>query len=148
MNSEKLAYSVGGKSFVGHLAHSGLRDQRPGVLVCHDAGGLREHAIERANRLANAGYVAYALDLFGEPITSTEHAKANIAGLTGDLPTLRARLNAGLVALKSHPLVDPTRTAAIGFCFGGTAALELGPERCRRRVRRRVSWSARDERTG
>jgi dienelactone hydrolase len=117
MKREELGYSVGGKSFVGQLAHAGAPDRRwPGVLVCHDAGGLREHALERACRLAELGYAAYALDLFGEPILGTEHAKATIASLTGDLPTLRARLNAGLAALKSHPGVDGARTAVIGFC--------------------------------
>jgi dienelactone hydrolase len=128
MTIQELEYSVGGKSFVGHLAYAEVaqgRGARPGVLVCHDAGGLRDHAKERANRLAELGYVAFALDLFGEPIRDVEHAQATIAALTNDRAPLRARLNAGLTALKSLTEVDATRTAAIGFCFGGTAALEL-----------------------
>lgn len=123
---EELAYSVGGKSFVGQLVVKERGDRRrPGVLVCHDAGGLGEHAKERAARLAELGYVGYALDLFGEPISGSEHAQATIAKLSGDLPTLHARLQAGLCVLKAHSQVDAARTAAIGFCFGGTAALEL-----------------------
>src|SRR6478735_4562338 len=99
MNRVELPYSVGGRSFIGHLAyteaHAGTA-LRPGVLVCHDAAGLGEHAKTRAERLAELGYVAYALDIFGERTAGAEHASRTIAALVADLPTLRGRLNAGL----------------------------------------------------
>ena len=67
MNGVELPYSVGGKSFIGYLAYPEApagSAPRPGVLVCHDAAGLGEHAKTRARRLAELGYVAYALDIF------------------------------------------------------------------------------------
>jgi dienelactone hydrolase len=126
MVTQDIEYAIGNKTFVGYLTQpEPLIGKRPGILVCHDAGGLREHAKDRARKLTELGYIAFALDLFGEAIRGTEHAKAMIASLSSDLPTLRGRMNAALELLKSQPNVDTTRTAAIGFCFGGQAALEL-----------------------
>ena len=126
MITEKIEYSIDGKAFAGSLFQpDSPTGGRPGILVCHDAGGIRENTIERAQMLAELGYVAFAMDLFGEPMTSTDQTKAMMASLTGDLPTFRQRLDFALEFLKSRQNVDAARTAAIGFCFGGTAALEL-----------------------
>jgi dienelactone hydrolase len=126
MVTQDIEYAVGDKTFVGYLTRpESLTGKRPGVLVCHDAGGLREHAKDRARKLTELGYIAFAMDLYGEAIAGTEQAKAMIASLSGDLPTLRGRMNAALELLKSQPNVDASRTAAIGFCFGGQAVLEL-----------------------
>ena len=75
--------------------------------------------------LAELGYVAFAMDTFGEVITSREQAMRTIGELSNDLATLRKRANTALSLLKSQPNVDPSRTVAIGFCFGGTTVLEL-----------------------
>jgi dienelactone hydrolase len=126
MVTQDIEYAVENKTFVGYLARpEPITGKRPGVLVCHDAGGLREHAKARARKLTEHGYVALAVDLYGEAIAGRDQAKAMIASLSGDLPTLRGRMSAALELLKSQPSVDPARTAAIGFCFGGQAALEL-----------------------
>jgi dienelactone hydrolase len=126
MVTQDVEYTVGDKTFVGYLTRpEPLTGKRPGVLVCHDAGGLREHAKDRARKLTELGYIAFAMDLFGEASAGTEQAKARIASLSGDLPTFRGRMNAALELLKSQPDVDATRVAAIGFCFGGQAVLEL-----------------------
>jgi dienelactone hydrolase len=75
--------------------------------------------------LAELGYVAFALDLFGDPRPTLDEAKTIVRQLRSDLPTLRARVNTALELLKQQPDVDVGRIAAIGFCFGGTAVLEL-----------------------
>ena len=120
---ENVEYSVGQQTFSGYLAHLGGRTPRPGVLVCPDAGGLREHARAAARRLAEAGYVAFALDLHGTGFETVEAASK--ATLALDLEALLARANAAFGVLLGQQEVDPARTAAIGFCFGGRVALEL-----------------------
>jgi dienelactone hydrolase len=75
--------------------------------------------------LAELGYVAFAMDTFGEPVIEIEQAMGFIRALSGDLPTLRRRANAALDIVKGQANVDASRTAAIGFCFGGTTVLEL-----------------------
>ena len=75
--------------------------------------------------LADLGYVAFAMDIFGEPVGTPDRARAFVRALSADLPTLRRRANAALDLLKAQPNVDAARTAAVGFCFGGTTVLEL-----------------------
>jgi dienelactone hydrolase len=126
MISQNIEYAVDGKTFVGCLAFDeDLPHRRPGILVCHEGSGLNEFARERARMLADLGYVAFALDMFGEPFASREHGIAVITGLMKSPQVLRRRASAAYEWLKSHPNVDPSRTAAIGFCFGGLVALEL-----------------------
>ncbi|HEY4343431.1 MAG TPA: dienelactone hydrolase family protein [Parvibaculum sp.] len=125
MKTGDIEYTVGDKKFSGFLADGSNGKKTAGVLVAHEGGGMTGHPKERAKMLAELGYVAFAMDTFGEAITSREQAMATIGGLMGDLPTLRARANAALDIVKGQPSVDPKRTAAIGFCFGGTTVLEL-----------------------
>jgi dienelactone hydrolase len=125
-----IAYSVDGKTFTGCLADKDTRGAaRPGVLVCHQGGGLTEHAKERARMLAELGYVAFALDMYGEPVTSMEHAMGLLRGLMQNPAAMRARAHAALDLLKAQTNVDPNRLAAIGFCFGGAVVLEIARSR-------------------
>ena len=125
MELEPLAYEAEGRSFAGWVADGGGGGKAPGVLVVHEGGGLTGHTKERARMLARAGYVAYAMDLFGLAPFDLERAKALVAELRADVARLRGRCAAALDVLAAHPSVDPERLAAIGFCFGGTAVLEL-----------------------
>jgi len=125
MITKDIAYQIDGKTYTGYLAGGANGERAPGVLVCHQGGGLTEHARERARMLAELGYVAFALDMYGEVATSMEHAMALIGGLTGDPPLLRKRAAAGFDILKAQAGVDPGRLAAIGYCFGGGVVLEM-----------------------
>ena len=125
IQTRDIEYQVDGKTYVGFLADGSNGKRVPGVLVSHEGGGMTDHPKERARMLADLGYVAFAMDTFGEPMTSREQVRATIAALTADLPTLRKRAHAALEIVKSQTSVDATRTAAIGFCFGGTTVLEL-----------------------
>jgi dienelactone hydrolase len=87
--------------------------------------GLTDHPIERARRLAEAGYVALALDLYGERDLPIERAKEHVQALRADRVELRSRMRAWLEVLRAHPHVDPARAGALGFCIGGLAVLEL-----------------------
>lgn len=125
MKTGDIEYTVGDKKFTGFLADGSNGKVTAGVLVAHEGGGMTGHPKERARMLAELGYVAFAMDTFGEAVTGRDQAMTIIGGLMGDLPTLRARANAALDIVKAQPNVDPKRTAAIGFCFGGTTVLEL-----------------------
>ena len=123
---EEVSYEVQGKIYSGYLAHNQPANAVPGILVLHGGGGLGLHARESAQKLADEGYVAFAPDMFGEPVEGIDHATTLVAHYTENWQVLRARCGAALAFLKNHPNVDAGRTAAIGFCFGGQAALELG----------------------
>lgn len=125
MELQATSYEVGGKPFTGYLADGSRGGRVPGVLVAHEGPGLTAHTLERTRMLAELGYVAFAVDLYGEPNPPLERAKALVKELRADLTTLRGRVDAALDLLVAHPAVDARRTAAIGFCFGGTAVLEL-----------------------
>jgi dienelactone hydrolase len=101
--------------------------KRPGVLVVHEWWGLDEHARNQARRLAEAGYVGFALDMYGKGKVAThpQEAQAFVVEATKDPAVVAARFNAGLEQLKRDPHVDPKRIAAIGYCFGGAVALDM-----------------------
>lgn len=127
MRIEDIEYTVDGSRMIGHLAvdddKSGLR---PGVLVCHEGPGLDEHAKGRAERLAGLGYAAFALDYHGEgkPV-AREEMMGRLGGLMSDPERISQLGRAGLEILLAQAEVDRSRLAAIGYCFGGTMALEL-----------------------
>jgi dienelactone hydrolase len=121
----ELSYNVGGRTFGGYLADGSGGKPAPAVLVIHEGNGLREITRRRADMLASLGYVAYAPDMFGELIDSLDRVFEVVHGLTADWRELRARQTAALDVLRAQPNVDASRIAAIGFCFGGQAVLEL-----------------------
>jgi dienelactone hydrolase len=101
--------------------------KRPGVLVMPEAFGLGTHATQRAERLASLGYVALAGDPYGNglQVTDLQEAIKRAGALREDLATFRQRARVALDTLASLPQVDASRLAAIGYCLGGTFALEL-----------------------
>lgn len=109
----------------GYLA-DGARDSRaPGVLVAHEAIGMNDHVKGRAERLANLGYVALVLDLYGAAELDLPTAQKMSAELMRTPGLLLTRAMAGLEVLARHPGADADRLAAIGFCQGGSTVLEL-----------------------
>lgn len=128
MKTQQLAYSNGKTNFLGHLAwDESQQGVRPGVVVFPEAFGLGDHARERANRLAAAGYVALAADLHGGGVVHDGLAAVSpvIQALYANRAEWRSIATAAFDALIAQSLVDRTRIGAIGFCFGGTTCLEL-----------------------
>jgi dienelactone hydrolase len=114
--------------YIGYLALDPARPgPRPGVLICHEGNGLHEEVKRRAHRLAELGYIAFAVDYIGggEVLTEMAQMQAKLRSLGSDLDHTRALARAGLDVLLARPEVDRARVAAIGYCFGGTFALEL-----------------------
>lgn len=128
MKTQTLEYTDGKTKFIGYLAFNEKADgRRPGVVVFPEAFGLDEHERQCAGRLAQLGYVALAADLNGGGVVNNDMAKVGpaIQALYSDRAEWRARARAAFDALLAQPQVDRQRIAAIGFCFGGTTALEL-----------------------
>jgi dienelactone hydrolase len=128
IKTESVQYKEGDTVLEGYLAYDdSISGKRPGILVCHEYWGLADYPKHRAEMLAQLGYVAFALDIYGKGnLTKTpDEAMKRAKAFYGDRPLLRRRAAAGLEVLKNHPLVDTKRVAAIGYCFGGTTALEL-----------------------
>lgn len=102
-----------------------LIEKRPGILVIHGGVGLDAHAKEQARRFADLGYVAFACDMYGNGVAGNrERVMSRIMELRSDKAKLCGRASAGIEVLRQHPQVDD-RLAAVGYCFGGMAVLEL-----------------------
>ncbi|MGD9790147.1 MAG: dienelactone hydrolase family protein [Phycisphaerales bacterium] len=114
-------------SYIAYPAGLQPGERRPGVLVCPEWWGCNDYAKERAIRLAELGYVALAVDVYGggKVTDDPKQAGAWAGELMKDVSLVRQRARAGLEQLKIDLRVDTTRLAAIGYCLGGTVALEL-----------------------
>ncbi|QDT39788.1 dienelactone hydrolase family protein [Stratiformator vulcanicus] len=126
--TKTIEYEHDGTPLKGFLTYDDtVEGPRPGVLVVHEWWGLNEYAKRRTEMLAKLGYAAFALDMYGEG-KITEHPKqaGEWAGqVRQNVESWRSRALAGLEVLKSQPVVDPERLAAIGYCFGGATVLQL-----------------------
>jgi dienelactone hydrolase len=128
VKTRDISYEYGGVNFKGHLAwDDAAKGKRPGVLVVHEWWGLDEYARKRAEQLAGLGYVAFACDMYGEG-KHTEHP--NEAGqfateVRKNVQVWRGRAQASLKVLAEQPQVDTNKLAAMGYCFGGSTALQL-----------------------
>lgn len=125
MITRDITYVCGNKTLTGFLAAPDDSGKHPGILVCHQGSGLRDHEKNRARKLAGLGYAAFALDMYGEAAKSREAAMALMNGVLGNPDLLRARALTGLAQLKAHPGTDAARLGAVGFCFGGGLVIEL-----------------------
>ncbi|GAA5173168.1 dienelactone hydrolase family protein [Pseudonocardia eucalypti] len=127
VTARDIEYRVNGSTMRGRLALPDGTGQRPGVLIAHEGNGLDEFQRTRPERLAELGYVAFALDYHGDGRVFTDSAQmlARVEVLGNDLDLVRTLGQAGLDVLTAEPRTDPTRLAAIGYCFGGTTVLEL-----------------------
>lgn len=128
VHTRTVEYTHDGATLKGFLAYGDpARGKRPGVMVVHEWWGLNEYPKRKAMELAAMGYVAFAVDMYGDGRTTVEPKEAErlASRFREDRDLMRARARAGLEVLKRHPLVDAGRVAAIGFCFGGGTVLEL-----------------------
>jgi dienelactone hydrolase len=128
VKTKKITYKDGDVECQGFLAwDDSVQGPRPGVLVVHEWWGLNDYARKRTEELAKLGYIAFAADMYGEGKTA-EHPKeaGEMAGkVRANVAAWRKRALAALEVLKSQPQCDKSKLAAIGYCFGGSTALEL-----------------------
>lgn len=128
IRSETVRYKDGDLELQGHLAwDDAAHGKRPGVIVVHEWWGLNDYARKRAEMLAELGYVAFAVDMYGKDKV-TEHG--NQAGewmkqITANVDAWQRRAMLGLDILQRDPKVDASRLAAIGYCFGGATVMQM-----------------------
>jgi dienelactone hydrolase len=130
IKGETVEYSVQGVVMKGYLAYDEhIQGKRPGVLVVHEWWGVNDYVRRRARMLAELGYAALALDMYGGKVATNPADAQKFAGeIRDNFDLAKARFMGGLDFLKSQPVVDPTRIAAIGYCFGGGIVLNMARE--------------------
>ncbi len=126
--TKEVNYTADGLNLKGYLAYDDAsKDKRPGVLVVHEWWGQNEYIRKRARMLAELGYVALALDMYGEgkQATHPEDAGKFSGAVMKNLDVAEKRFMAGLTLLQQQPLTDKQQVAAIGYCFGGGVVLAM-----------------------
>lgn len=128
VKTKTIQYTHGDTELLGYAAwDDDIEGERPGVLVVHEWTGLNDYTRSRTRQLAELGYVAFAVDMYGKGIRpqTTEEAAEQAGIYRSDRELMRDRARAGLEILRRIELSDDNRIAAIGYCFGGGVVLEL-----------------------
>lgn len=128
METKKIEYHDGDTLLEGYLAYDKrFTGKLPAVLVIHDWSGRNELAQQKAEKLAELGYVGFAVDMYGKGIVgqTVEEKKSLMQPLMDNRHALAKRITAALTAVREIDVVDKNKVAAIGFCFGGLCALDL-----------------------
>jgi dienelactone hydrolase len=128
IKEEPVTYKDGETTMKGFIVYDDARkERRPGVLVVHEWWGITKHVRDSARDLAQRGYTAFAVDMFGDGKTADNPKDAGaLAGSVRKNPqAMQSRFDAARALLVKHPTVDAKRVAAIGFCFGGSVVMDM-----------------------
>lgn len=126
IKEDSVNYTLDGKNFKSYVVYdANNKDKRPGVLVVHEWWGLNDYARSRAKQLADMGYIAMAVDMYGDNKSAEDPGGAQtLATPFYQDPTLsKTRLDAALNKLREYSQLDAANVAAIGYCFGGFVVL-------------------------
>ncbi len=125
---KEVTYATDSTNLKGYIAFDeNAKGKRPGVLIVHEWWGHNEYVRERADMLADLGYTAMAVDMYGDGKQATHPDDAGKFAMSvfKNLPEAKARFNAAVKLLKEHESVDGEQLAAIGYCFGGSVVLSM-----------------------
>jgi dienelactone hydrolase len=125
---EEVTYSANGVTMKGYLAYDdAVKVKRPGVLLVHEWWGHNEYARKRARMLAELGYTALAVDMYGDgkQAAHPDDAGKFAGAVMQNMESAKTRFVAAMDLLKKHKTVDSGRLAAIGYCFGGGVVLQM-----------------------
>lgn len=128
IEAKPVEYTAGGVTLKGYIAYDeNVQGKRPGILVVHEWWGQNEYVRKRARMLAELGYTALALDMYGEGKMAEHPGDAGkfSSEVMKNFPAAKERFFAAMDFLKKQPTVDPANIAAIGYCFGGGVALNM-----------------------
>jgi len=124
--TKPVEYTIGGDTFEGYFAiNDAAGDDQPLVIIVHDWDGLTDYEKRRAEMLAEMGYAAFAVDVYGKGVrpTTLDGKKAESGKMYQDRETFRQRLMGGLDAAEDQDGVSDDDVVVIGYCFGGAGAL-------------------------
>lgn len=125
---EEVSYHTNGTTLIGFLAYNNeVKTKRPGILVIHEWWGHNDYARKRALMLAELGYIALAVDMYGDGKQAhhPEDAGKFSSEIANNAAVAKQRFDAALAILKKHPVTEASDIAAIGYCFGGAVALQM-----------------------
>ena len=125
---KEVEYTSDGTVMKGFLVYDeNIKGKRPGVLVVHEWWGNNEYSKKRARMLAELGYTALALDMYGngKQATNPDDAGKLSSEISGNIQLAQSRFMSAYNLLKEQPTTDPNKIAAIGYCFGGGIVLQM-----------------------
>lgn len=128
IQTREIQYNTAdGQRLVGYFAAPSSQTPHAGIIVAPEWWGRNEYTEQRARELAEHGYAALAIDMYGDKNVTTDAKQAYewMMQTFADADTIVNRAQAGLDTLASQPEVNPTQLAAIGFCYGGKVVLDL-----------------------
>lgn len=128
IRTEEVSYQVGDTTLKGSLSwDANIKDPRPGILVVHEWWGLNDYVRKRARMLAEAGYTALALDMYGDgkEAKHPDDAMKFMQAAISDRDVAKQRFLAAYELLAEHPSSKPSDISAIGYCFGGAVVLDM-----------------------
>ncbi|MBI3480530.1 MAG: dienelactone hydrolase family protein [Nitrosomonadales bacterium] len=128
VQGKDVSYQANGTTLKGYLAYDdAIKGKRPAVLVLHEWWGQNEYARKRARMLAELGYTALAVDMYGDGkvLDHPNEAGKFASEVSKNMPQAKARFEAGMQLLRNHETVDANQMAAFGYCFGGGVALNM-----------------------
>lgn len=126
IKEEAVNYQISGTNYVGYVYYNGEQNgERPGILVVHEWWGLNDYSRNRARQLAELGYIAMAVDMYGNEKTAEDPAGAQelATPFYKDPSLAKTRLDPAIELLKTFSQTDASKIGAIGYCFGGFVAL-------------------------
>ena len=128
VQGKEVSYRANGVTLKGYVAYDdAIKGKRPGVLVVHEWWGQNEYARNRARMLAELGYTALAVDMYGDGKMAHHPDEAGkfATEISKDMPMAKARFEAGMKLLRKEKTVEAAKIAAFGYCFGGSVVLNM-----------------------
>jgi dienelactone hydrolase len=128
VQGKDVSYEANGRTLKGYIAYDdAIKGKRPGVLVVHEWWGQNEYARKRARMLAELGYTALAVDMYGDGkvVDNPDDAGKLSTEVSKDMHMAKARFEAGMQLLRKQETVDANEIAAFGYCFGGGVVLNM-----------------------
>jgi dienelactone hydrolase len=127
MKTQWVEYNQGDTKLKAYMAYDDkITGKRPAIFMVHDREGMTEHSQHLAEAWSKLGYVSFAADIFGVVPKNLDEVVAQTSLFRKDRALLKARTQAGFDALVKNPMVDASKVALVGYCFGGAVGVEFG----------------------